>query len=433
MSFLYSNDERGRYPKSWYAASTNVDQPRPWLTGRAAADVCIIGAGFTGLSAALHLAKAGLQVIVLDAHRAGFGASGRNGGQVGTGFNWSQVDLEKKMGIGPAKTLWSMTEAAKALTRKLAATYAPDAGFAPGVAHAVFRARDLEGKKIEAGHLAEHYGYHQNDVLGTRDFSAVVQSKAYKGGVIDWGAGHLHPLRYVVGLARAAERAGAIIHETSPVQSIKDGTPNIVHTDRGQVHAQWVIHATNGYHMRLNKAQAARVMPINNYLVATEPLDDPESVLAKNIAVADEKFVLNYYRLSHDNRLIFGGGESYGAKFPSDIFHKVRRPLRKIFPQLRDVELTHAWGGTLGITPTRLPFMGQVGTNQITASGFSGHGVALGTFSGKVMADLIIGQEGQFALLSDLPVPRFPGGPALRAPIMTLAMTWFSMRDKLGL
>ncbi len=432
MSFLYANDERGRYPESWYVASTDVDQPRPWLKGRVECDVCVIGAGFTGLSTALHLANRGYNVVVLEAHRAGFGASGRNGGQVGTGLNKPQSELEKRMGSEAAFRLWSMTESAKALTRKLAAAHAPGAGFAPGVAHADFSKRDLAHSFAEAEHLANTYGYHQIDTLEGPELAEVIKTNKYVGGVIDWGAGHLHPLRYAVGLAQAAEAAGVVIHEVSPVHHIADGSPNIIRTDRGQVKADWVVHATNGYHSRLNKAQAKRVMPINNFIVATAPLENPEQVLAKNVAVADNKFVLNYYRLSHDNRLIFGGGESYGAKFPSNIFKKVRRPMLKLFPQLRDVELTHAWGGTLGISPSRLPLFARVGTQQLTAAGYSGHGVAMATFAGKVLAETIAGQEERFDVLSTLPIPAFPGGPLFRAPIMTLAMTWFSLRDKLG-
>lgn len=432
-SFLYANDERGTYPASWYAASTKVDQPRAPLKGSVTADVCIIGAGFTGLSAALHLAQRGFDVVVVEAHRAGFGASGRNGGQVGSGWNMAQTQLEKTMGHDNARTLWDMTQDAKALTRQLAADHTPDAGYAPGVAHADFSDVDRDASHRESDHLAKHYGYEDEERLGQADLSEVIKSDRYKGGVIDWGAGHLHPLRYAIGLARAATANGARIFETSPVHHIKEGTPNTVQTDRGNVAAKHVIHATNGYHGSLNRAQAARVMPINNYLVATAPLDDPGAVLAKNIAVADNRFVLNYYRLSHDNRLIFGGGESYGKKFPNDIFAKVRKPLREIFPQLKDVELTHAWGGTLGITAQRMPMFARVGTNQYAAAGYSGHGVALATFAGQIMAETIAGQEESFDLLSKLPVPIFPGGQALRTPIMTLAMTWFSLRDRLGI
>ena len=431
MNFLTANEPLGHYPNSWYAATTALPAPRAALRGEISVDVCIIGAGFTGLSAALHLAERGFQVAVLDAHRVGFGASGRNGGQVGTGFNRAQHYLEKRMGADNARALWHMTQDAKALVKSLCAQHAPDAGFTHGVAHADFHADDKAQTQTDANYLAQHYGYDQIENLNRDAMAQVVKSPRYTGGIIDWGAAHLHPLRYTTGLARAAEAAGVTIYETSRVIRVDDGP--VVYTNQGRVRAPHVIHATNGYHDGLNRRQAARVMPMNNYLVATVPLDDPSMVLGKNIAVADNRFVLNYYRLSHDNRLIFGGGESYGTRFPRDIFAKVRRPLNHLFPQLKDIELTHAWGGTLAITPTRLPLFARTGPDQIAACGYSGHGVALATFAGQVLAETIAGQSGRFDVLSKLPIPAFPGGPAFRAPIMTLAMTWFALRDRLGI
>ncbi|MGB0799056.1 MAG: NAD(P)/FAD-dependent oxidoreductase, partial [Planktomarina sp.] len=395
-NFLYANDERAVYPASWYAQSADKDQPRPAARGKVTCDVCVIGAGYTGLSTAYHLALRGFDVVVLDAHRVGFGASGRNGGQVGSGWNHTQRQLEKSMGHDAAHRLWDMAEDAKALVRDLVANHIPDASYEDGVCHADFHTDDVAQSHRDAEHLATNYNYDQVECLHKAGLAQVIKSERYAGGVIDRGAGHLHPLRYAIGLARLAESVGVKIHETSPVHQVQDGTPNVVRTDRAQIHARYVVHATNGYHGSLNRSQASRVMPINNYLVATAPLETPSDVLAQRIAVADNRFVLNYYRLSHDNRLIFGGGESYGTKFPNDIFAKVRKPLAEIFPQLADVELTHAWGGTLGITPSRLPMFARVGTGQFTASGYSGHGVALSTFAGSVLAETIAGQEERF-------------------------------------
>ena len=282
-SFLYVNDEHSTYPSSWYAATTSMDQPRSRLKGSVSCEVCIIGAGFTGLSTALHLAQKGFQVMVLDAHRVGFGASGRNGGQVGSGWNQSQQKLEKSMGIDPARRLWEMSNHAKALTRDLVEKYAPEAGYQPGVATANFSHSDTEQNHLDAEYLARSYGYTEMECLTQSNMASLIKSDRYKGGVIDWGAGHLHPLRYAIGLARAAEAAGAVIHESSPVMRIDDGNPNILHTDRGQIKAEYVVHATNGYHTSLNRLQAARVMPINNFLVATEPLENPSSILTKTL------------------------------------------------------------------------------------------------------------------------------------------------------
>ena len=431
--FLYANDQSGIYPASWYAHSIPEQPARPVLNDVISCDVCVIGAGFTGLSSALHLAQKGYRVIVLDAHRVGFGASGRNGGQVGSGYNQSQQTLEKMLGHDAAHQLWDMTQAAKSLTRDLVARHAPEAGYQSGVAEANFSAKDQASSHAKADYLAQNYGYADIACLNETDFADLIKSPRYAGGIVDWGAGHLHPLRYALGLANAAEAAGARIFENSAAVSVQDGPPNLVRTAQGQLRADYVIHATNGYHSSLNPSQAAKVMPINNFLVATAPLERPQEVLGKPIAVADNRFVLNYYRLSHDNRLIFGGGESYGARFPKDIFAKVRKPLREIFPQLADVPLTHAWGGTLGITTQRLPLFVRVGPQQLTASGYSGHGVALAGFAGQVLAETIAGDAERFDLLSQLPTPSFPGGQSLRSPIMTLAMTWFVLRDRLGL
>ena len=431
--FLYANDQSGSYPASWYAHSIPEQPARPALNDVISCDVCVIGAGFTGLSSALHLAQKGYRVIVLDAHRVGFGASGRNGGQVGSGYNQSQQTLEKMLGHDAAHQLWDMTQAAKSFTRDLVSRHAPEAGYQSGVAEADFSVKDRASSHAKADYLAQNYGYEDIACLNKTDIADLIKSPRYAGGVVDWGAGHLHPLRYALGLANAAEAAGARIFENSAAVSVQDGPPNLVRTAQGQLRADYVIHATNGYHSSLNPSQAAKVMPINNFLVATAPLERPQEVLGKPIAVADNRFVLNYYRLSHDNRLIFGGGESYGARFPKDIFAKVRKPLREIFPQLAEVPLTHAWGGTLGTTTRRLPLFARVGPQQLTASGYSGHGVALAGFAGQVLAETIAGDAERFDLLSQLPTPSFPGGQSLRSPIMTLAMTWFALRDRLGL
>ena len=308
--FLYANDQSGSYPASWYAHSIPEQPARPTLNDVISCDVCVIGAGFTGLSCALHLAQKGYRVIVLDAHRVGFGASGRNGGQVGSGYNQSQQTLEKMLGHDAAHQLWDMTQAAKSLTRDLVARHAPEAGYQSGVAEADFSAKDRASSHAKADYLAQNYGYEDIACLNETDFADLIKSPRYAGGVVDWGAGHLHPLRYALGLANAAEAAGALIFENSAAVSVQDGPPNLVRTAQGQLRADYVIHATNGYHSSLNPSQATKVMPINNFLVATAPLERPQEVLGKPIAVADNRFVLNYYRLSHDNRLIFGGGES---------------------------------------------------------------------------------------------------------------------------
>lgn len=433
MNPLYRNDRAGQFPKSWYAATTDIPAERPPLYGHIEADVCVIGAGFTGLTAALNLAQKGFSVVVLDAHRAGFGASGRNGGQVGSGYNKSQRWLAKSLGDGPARALWDMAEESKADLRNFVETHAPDARYRAGVAHGGYSASEVADDHRDAEYLAQTYGYDQIEPLDAAQMRGIVKTSVYQGGILDKGAGHLHPLRYALGLARAAEAAGVVIYERSEVHGIAKGSPAEVRTDKGRVKAKFVVVAGNGYLPNIERKIAAKVMPINSFIGATKPLTEAQAVLARDIAVADSKFVVNYFRMSEDNRLLFGGRESYTMGFPKDIETALHQRMVNLFPQLEGVGFDYVWGGTLGITVSRLPAVQRIAPNIMSAAGFSGHGVALSGFAGKVMAEAIAGQAGRFDVIASLPTPSFPGGGALRAPMLALAMTWFAMRDRLGI
>ena len=434
MNLLFANDRRGDYPDSWYAATaTPLDRFAP-LRGETRADVCVVGAGYTGLSAALHLAEAGLDVVLLEAQRVGFGASGRNGGQLGSGQRVEQAALEKLVGRADAGKLWDLAEEAKRLVRSLVARHGIDCHLKPGVAHACFSHRETAAAHAHADHLATAYGYDRIEKLDEGAMQALCPSPAYRGGTLDMGAAHLHPLAYAYGLARASQKAGVRIHEGTLVQDIAHGQPARVTTETGVVRADHVILACNGYLGGLDARVAARVMPINNFIAATEPLgDEAARVLTRDVAVADSKFVINYFRLSHDRRLLFGGGETYGYRFPSDIAAVVRKPMLQIFPHLAEARIDHAWGGTLAITMKRMPYLARLAPNIVSASGYSGHGVGTATHAGKLMADAVRGQAEGFETLSRVPAPAFPGGAALRAPLLVLAMTWFSLRDRLGI
>ncbi|MCV2882603.1 NAD(P)/FAD-dependent oxidoreductase [Actibacterium sp. XHP0104] len=433
MNLLYANDRPGEYPASWYAATATPPGPYAPLRGETRADVCVVGGGYTGLSAALHLAQAGVRVVLVEAQRVGFGASGRNGGQIGSGQRLEQDALERMLGRSDARALWDLAEDGKALIHALCDAHGIDAGYRPGVVHADWHARDVPHAHAYADKLRRDYGYDQIEPLNRDQIRALVGSAAYQGGTVDWGAGHLHPLRLAFGLARAAADAGVVIHEQSPVHHIQHGQTAVVQTDKGRVLADHVILATNGYGTGLDRKVAARVMPINNFIAATAPLPDPSAILARDVAVADSKFVINYFRLSEDGRLLFGGGESYGYRFPVDIAATVRKPMAEVFPQLADVVIDHAWGGTLAITMNRLPHVARVAPNVLSAGGYSGHGVALAVLAGKLMAGATQGQNDGFDLMARLPIQRFPGGTALRSPLLVLAMSWFAMRDRLGL
>lgn len=434
LNLLYSNDRKGHYPDSWYTATATATAPFPALKGDIRADVCIVGGGYTGLSAALHLAEAGMEVVLLEAHRVGFGASGRNGGQLGSGQRMDQEGLESLMGETESRKLWQLGEEAKDLVKSLIARHDIDCHLKPGVAWTGSSHGEVKHLHDYGRHLQERYGYDQLEILDQSACHAMCPSPDYKGGFLDHGAAHLHPLNYALGLARAADAAGAKIYEQSEALEISEGAKVKLRTAAGTVTADHLILACNGYLGGLNRQVAARVMPINNFVVATEPLGDRATeVLTRDVAVADSKFVVNYFRLSRDKRLLFGGGESYGYRFPVDIAATVRKPMSQIFPHLRDVRIDYAWGGTLAITMQRMPWLARLGPNVLSASGYSGHGVGTATHAGQLMAMAVQGEGDGFDTMSRVPTPAFPGGPRLRSPLLALAMTWYALRDRLGM
>ena len=433
LNLLHANDRQGEYPASYYAATRTPLDPFPALAGEGRADVAIVGAGFMGLSAALHLAQAGLSVVVLEAHRVGFGASGRNGGQVGSGQRQDQDWLEKTVGKDHARRLWDMAEDAKTLLRDLIAQHQMPVTFRPGVAHACYTDAEVAHARAQADHLAKAYGYEEVEVLDRPAIRHLIGSDRFAGGSVDRGSGHIHPLNFAIGLAKAAAGAGARVHEMSEVVELIPGPKVTLRTAEGQVIADNVILAGNGYIGGLEPSYPSRVMPINNFILATEPLGDrAKEVLTEPIAVADSKFVVNYWRLSDDNRLLFCGGESYGYRFP-DLVKTTRKPMLKIYPHLADVKITHAWGGTLAITTNRMPALMRPHPNVLMGSACSGHGVALSTLTGKMLAQTVQGNAEGFDLLANIPQMRFPGGATLRWPMLVMAMTWYSLRDRLGL
>lgn len=433
MDLLYTNDTAGQYPPSWYAATATPPEPFPKLDGGHTADVCVIGAGYTGLSAALHLAESGRRVILVDAHRVGFGASGRNGGQLGSGQRVDQEALESMVGFERARVLWEYGEDAKALVKSLIAEHKIDCHLKPGIAWTGSTGKDVAHLHDYAAHLQNKYNYTQIAALSAEECHALCPSPDYKGGLLDRGAAHLHPLAFAFGLARAAVAAGVTIHENTRVTELEHGQAVKVKTEGGVITAAHVVLACNGYLSGLAPKVTARVMPINNFIVATEPLgEDANRVLTQDVAVADSRFVVNYFRLSHDKRLLFGGGESYGYQFPKDIASLVRKPMQVAFPHLKDVRIDYAWGGTLGITMKRFPYLARVAPNILSASGYSGHGVGTATHAGQLMARAIEGQDEGFDTMGCIPTPAFPGGGALRTPLLILAMTWYAMRDRLG-
>ncbi|MCP5075878.1 MAG: FAD-binding oxidoreductase [Rhodobacteraceae bacterium] len=434
MNLLYVNDKSGEYPDSWYTATANSLPPFPKLKGTQKADVCVVGAGFTGLSAALHLAERGYSVAVIEAQRVGWGASGRNGGQIGSGQRKDQDELETMLGADDAAKLWEIAEDGKATIRSLVEKHTIDCDLRDGVAHVEWQAKHVAHSHTYARHLQNRYGYDQIEFLNRDETRALIGTTVYHGGTLDWGAAHVHPLNLALGMAKAAADAGVQIYEQSEVSKIVPGDPVSIVTRHGRIESAFLVLACNGYLGGLDNRVARKVMPINNFVVATEPLEQTmaEALIAKDVAIADSKFVVNYYRRSADHRMLFGGGETYGWRFPSDIRALVSKPMLEVYPQLKDVKLDYAWGGTLAITMNRMPNFARLEPNIYTASGYSGHGVGMATVAGKITAAAIAGQAEQFDAMAKVPVPTFPGGTMLRWPGLVMAMTWYSLRDRFG-
>jgi gamma-glutamylputrescine oxidase len=428
--------------ESYYLASAIGQRARPQLVDDRVADVCIVGAGYTGLSCALHLATRGLKVVVLEAQYAGFGASGRNGGQVIPGQRVDQDELERRYGDAHARALWDLALEANALVRDLIATHAIECDLAPG--HLVAAVRDSHARELEryVDHLGRRYAYTTARYVPANEMPSLVATQNYKGGLYDTTGFHLHPLNYALGLARAADDAGAAILERSPAIAIKRGDQIQIETAsnagsntvQGRVTAKFLVLAGNAYLGDLVPELSRKIMPISNYIAATEPLGQARAraLIPSGAAVADTKFVLDYYRLSADGRLLFGGGETYGDRDVENAAEIVRPHILRVFPQLDDVKIEHAWGGRLAITMPRLPHFGRLAPNLYFAQGYSGQGVAIATLAGKLIAEAIVGQAARFDVYERLNVPALPGGALLRKPLLKLALTWFALRDRLG-
>ena len=421
------------HPQSYYAATANAMPEHPTLRGSVYADVCVIGGGFTGVSAALHLAERGLDVVVLEAARVGAGASGRNGGQVGSGQRKAVLELERAFGRERARQLWQLAEEAKATVRQRIERHAIACDLRPGVLTAAYKPEDALDLERNADRLGEYYDYPHARYVSGEEMAAMLGTRRYFGGLLDRGACHLHPLNYVLGLADAAVAAGARLFEHSRAIRLEPTRPPIVTAEHGRVEARHVVLAMNGHLGGLVPRLGGWIMPINNFMLATAPLGAAaaKAAIRDDVAVADTKFVVDYFRLSADHRLLFGGGETYGPRFPRDIKEFVRRRMLRVFPQLADVAIDYGWGGTLAITRTRMPHFARLAPEVFVAHGYSGHGVALATLAGKLIAEAILGDAARFDLMAELPLRRFPGGVWLRRPALIAGMLYYGLRDRL--
>ena len=416
---------------TWYEASSPAPRERPRLEGDIVADVCVIGGGYAGLSAALHLAERGFRTVLVEALEIGAGASGRNGGQIHSGQRQEQETLERTLGDAHARDLWTLAEEAKALVRSLVAAHAIDCDLKDGILHAAWKKADAAPLRAYVDRMAARYGYAQS-YIEAQDVPAYVATGRYHGAVLDPGGGQLHALKYARGLAAAAEAAGVAIYERSPVTRIDTQKPRAV-TPSGSVAARHLVLACDTWLGALDRRAGRYALPINSFIAVTEPLGAAraKALIPSDLAVADTKFVVDYYRLTPDGRLLFGGGENYTPRYPSDLKAFVAGPIGRVFPQLAGVPLDHAWGGPVGVTISRLPHFGREGASTLFAHGFSGQGVALATLAGKLMAEAVAGTAERFDVFAKLKHRAFPGGRWLRTPLMALGMAWYALKDRL--
>jgi gamma-glutamylputrescine oxidase len=423
-------------PSTYYHAGATEPFPRaPQLTETVTADVCVVGGGYTGLSAALHLARRGASVALLEGSRVGDGASGRNGGQVHNGFRHEPRWFESRLGPDFARQIWSLGREAREHLDWLIRTYDIDAQYCPGLLHLCHKRSYVEEARAYVDDVMSRHPEAGLRFVDLDEARSLVGSEDYYGGYLDSHSGHLHALNLALGMARGARQHGAHLYESSAVERLsrtKAGWE--VHTAAGSVRAANVVLAGNGYLRNLQPVVEARVMPINNFVVTTEPLgrEAAERLIRDRRAVSDSRFVVYYFRITPDDRLMFGGGETYSYRFPKDIAGMVRGHMLRVFPQLRNARIEHAWGGTLAITTSRLPFVREIEPGLFNASGFSGQGIVVAPFAGKALAEAIGGDRRVFDLLARFPVRRFPGGRYLRWPVLVAAMSGFALRDHLG-
>ncbi|QXI26590.1 NAD(P)/FAD-dependent oxidoreductase [Pseudomonas vanderleydeniana] len=418
---------------SFYAASRNLDTDYPQLAESVETDVCIIGAGYTGLSTALFLLEHGFRVTVLEAAKVGFGASGRNGGQIVNSYSRDIDVIERQTGARQAQLLGEMAFEGGRIIRERVARYGIDCDLKDGGVFAAITPKQLAHLESQKK-LWERYGHTQLELMDERRIREVVGTDRYVGGMLDMSGGHIHPLNLALGEAAAVASLGGAIYEQSPATRIDRGDSPVVHTSKGQVRAKFVVVAGNAYLGGLVPELAAKSMPCGTQVLATEPLSEDlaRSLLPQDYCVEDCNYLLDYFRLTADRRLIYGGGVVYGARDPADIEAIIRPKMLKTFPQLKNVKIDFTWTGNFLLTLSRLPQVGRLSDNIYYSQGCSGHGVTYTHLAGKVLAEALRSQAERFDALAGLTHYPFPGGRLLRVPFTAMGAAYYQLRDRLG-
>jgi gamma-glutamylputrescine oxidase len=423
-----------RHTASYYAA-TSVPQPDyPVLTGEMTADVCVVGGGFSGLNTALELAERGFSVVLLEARKIAWGASGRNGGQLIRGVGHGLEQFTPVIGSDGVRQMKLMGLEAVEIVRERVERFQIPCDLTWGYCDLANKPRDLQGLAEDAEELRSLGYRHEVRLLQASQMSSVIGSDRYVGGMIDMGSGHLHPLNLALGEAAAAQRLGVQLFEQSAVTRIDYGPEINVHTTQGNVRAKTLVLACNAYLNGLNPQLSGKVLPAGSYIIATEPLSEAQaaSLLPQNMAVCDQRVTVDYFRLSADRRLLFGGACHYSGRDPQDIGAYMRPKMLKVFPQLADVKIDYQWGGMIGIGANRLPQIGRLPDqpNVYYAQAYAGHGLNATHLAGKLLAEAISGQQqGRFDLFAQVPHITFPGGKHLRSPLLALGMLWHRLKE----
>ena len=422
------------HPASYYAASANDTRQRPTLEGNVNCDVCVIGAGYTGLSTAIHLAESGFTVTVLEASRIGFGASGRNGGQIVHSYSRDIDFIEKHYGHDTGAAMGRMAFEGGRIIRRLVAQYSIECDLKSGALFAACNSKqlgELESKKA----LWEAHGHQDLELLSADGIKKHVGSERYHGGLLDKSGGHFHPLNLVLGEAAALESLGGTIYEDSSVVRVEEGAKVKLHTAKGTVSANFVMVAGNAYLGGLIPQLQRKAIPCGTQVIATQPLspEQQRQLLPQDNCIEDCNYLLDYYRLSGDGRLIYGGGVTYGDREPGKIEALITPNMLKTFPQLKGVKIDYQWTGNFLLTLMRLPQFGRIGSNIYYAQGYSGHGVTCSHLAGKVISDAIQGQAERYDVFASLPQPSFPGGRLLRVPLTAMGAWYYNLRDQWGI
>ena len=418
---------------SFYRKSIKPFNSRDILEDNTEVDICVVGGGLTGVSSALHLAKKGYSVAICESRLIGWGASGRNGGQLGNGMRKDQITIEKKLGFNQALELWKLGLESVQTALDLIKEYNIECGIQQGVMSAGCFKKDIKDFELEKNHLEKKYHYSNLKLVSENSIKSEINSDMYFSGLINMGSYHINPLKFLIGLANKLKLLNVKVFENTPVNKIiQKNEYMFVHSNKKIIKSHKVVVGCNGYLDKLLGNIRNKFMPINNYIIATEPIGELEAkkIIKNNYAVCDTRFILDYYRFSEDWRMIFGGGETFTSSFLKNSKTIVKQRMTKVFPQLEKYKIDFSWGGTLAITVNRLPDFGTLFNKKlIYAHGFSGHGLALSVLAGKLISEKVSGDNTRFEFFEKIKHFSIPGGDLLRRPIYSSAISYYKIRD----